>query len=230
MNKLILTILSVIVVGGLVIINYFPNGDGVSEEKYKVAKEDILSPHILIDSIEKSELSEGEILGLLQMREEEKLAHDVYTTLYDKWGLRIFSNIAKSEQTHTDTIAYLLDRYEIEDPVKSNKIGIFTDTNVTELYDSLVEQGLKSVEDALFVGATIEDLDIMDLNKLSLRTDNEDILIAYENLTRGSRNHLRAFAKQLAKYGKEYVAQYLTQSEIDEILSDSQERGAGLKY
>lgn len=30
--------------------------------------------------------------GLLYMREEEKLARDVYIALYEKWGLRTFLN------------------------------------------------------------------------------------------------------------------------------------------
>lgn len=42
-------------------------------------------------------LNAAEIEGLLFMREEEKLAHDVYLALYAKWGLPIFQNIAQSE-------------------------------------------------------------------------------------------------------------------------------------
>ena len=57
-----------------------------------------------------------ESASLLYMREEEKLAHDVYVTLYDQWGLRIFSNISQSEQAHTDAVKTLLDRYELGGP------------------------------------------------------------------------------------------------------------------
>ncbi len=35
--------------------------------------------------------------GLIYLIEEEKLEKDAYTTLYDKWNNRIFSNIVKSE-------------------------------------------------------------------------------------------------------------------------------------
>ena len=38
--------------------------------------------------------------GLSYMREEEKLARDVYLALYEKWGIRTFLNIAKAEQQH----------------------------------------------------------------------------------------------------------------------------------
>ncbi|MDP2030099.1 MAG: DUF2202 domain-containing protein [Thiobacillus sp.] len=48
---------------------------------------------------------------LLFMREEEKLARDVYLTLYETWGLAVFSNIASSEQSHMDALLKLLRTY-----------------------------------------------------------------------------------------------------------------------
>jgi hypothetical protein len=48
--------------------------------------------------------------ALITMREEEKLAHDVYVTLYAEWGLPIFQNISQSEQTHTEAVKALIDR------------------------------------------------------------------------------------------------------------------------
>ncbi|MCB0067131.1 MAG: DUF2202 domain-containing protein [Caldilineaceae bacterium] len=58
-------------------------------------------------------LSEEESAALLFMREEEKLAHDVYVTLGDLWGLPVFDNIASSETKHTEEIRDLL---AAEDP------------------------------------------------------------------------------------------------------------------
>jgi hypothetical protein len=43
-------------------------------------------------------LSPEEAAGLAYMREEEKLAHDVYLALYEQWGSTIFRSIASSEQ------------------------------------------------------------------------------------------------------------------------------------
>jgi hypothetical protein len=75
------------------------------------------------------------------------------------------------------------------------------------------------------VGATIEDLDIYDLRALKKDTSNSDIMTVYNNLEKGSRNHLRAFSRQISRNGGSYEAQYLTQEEIDDILSGSQEKG-----
>ena len=71
------------------------------------------------------ELTDYEIEALLFMREEEKLARDVYLAMYEVWGTPIFSNIAGSEQAHMDAVAYLLEAYGLEDPVAGNPNGIF---------------------------------------------------------------------------------------------------------
>ncbi len=174
-------------------------------------------------------LSTAETEGLLLMREEEKLARDVYQTLYEKWGINIFSNIAQSEQTHTEAVRDLLEKYNLADPVTEDVIGVFTNSDMQELYDTLVAKGLQSETDAFIVGATIEDLDIFDLQNLMAETDNEDILLVYENLTRGSRNHLRSFINQLDRNGATYEAQYITDAEYQDILDNDQEQGGGNK-
>lgn len=60
-------------------------------------------------SIEPSDLSAAEENSLAFMREEEKLARDVYNALYSIYGTNIFSNIGASEQTHTDAVLSLKD-------------------------------------------------------------------------------------------------------------------------
>jgi hypothetical protein len=52
-----------------------------------------------------------------------------------------------------------------------------------------------------------------------------DIKTLYQNLMKGSRNHLRSFARQLHSFGLSYTAQYLSQEEVDAIIFSSMERG-----
>jgi hypothetical protein len=179
----------------------------------------------IIAALPYQELSTEEEDGLMLMREEEKLARDVYQLLYEKWELAIFNDIALSEQSHMTAIKSLLDKYGLTDPVSGLGVGEFASTEMQDLYDSLVEVGMTSVLSALHVGATIEDLDIYDLYHLLEGTDNSDIKTVYENLVKGSRNHLRAFAYQLSINGETYEAQYLSQDEIDDILTSEWERG-----
>jgi len=172
------------------------------------------------------ELSAEEIEGILYMREEEKLARDVYLTLYEQWGLPIFQNIANSEQTHMDAIGTLIDRYSLNDPVAGNDVGAFTDPVLQSLYDDLVAMGNQSLAEALRVGAAIEEIDILDLEKYVAQTDVKNIQRVYESLTRGSRNHLRSFVTALEQQaGETYEPQYLDQSAYDDIVSAPMESG-----
>ncbi len=171
-----------------------------------------------------ADLTDEEIAGLLWMREEEKLAHDVYVTLYDLWGLQIFSNISEAETRHTTAVQQLLDRYDLDDPAAGNPVGTFTDPAIQALYDELVARGSVSIVDALTVGATIEDLDIVDLQERA--TGTPDIAMVYANLERGSRNHLRAFVRTLERYDASYSPSHLSQAAFDAIVSTPTERGS----
>jgi len=182
----------------------------------------------LVASLPYEELSEVEKTDLLKMVEEEKLARDVYLALYDKWSIPAFANISRGEQRHMDAVASLLDKYGLANPVAGLEAGTFATPEVQDLYQQLVDNGSSSEENALRVGATIEDLDIKDLKECLEDTDNQDITAVYENLMRGSENHLRAFTSLLKVYGyAPYEAQYLSQDEIDEILASQPTRGRG---
>ncbi|MBK7499828.1 MAG: DUF2202 domain-containing protein [Ignavibacteriales bacterium] len=149
-----------------------------------------------IDTV-KYDLSSQEKDGLIYMRLEEKLARDVYLTLGKTYKQKMFVNIPESEQRHMDAVKALLDKYEIADPVTDNEIGAFTNADFKKLFDDLVAKGQTSFKDAMLVGKEIEEMDIKDLIERIEQTDNPDIKAVYENLKRGSENHLRAFTKHL---------------------------------
>jgi len=155
------------------------------------------------EPIDSAPLSEDEVAGLMFMREEEKVARDSYLTLGGAWGLTIFDNIASSEQSHMDALKKLFDKYELPDPVIPG-VGEFTDPELQELYDALVFWGEKSLMDSLYVGAVIEETDMMDIQHAIDETDHEDIISTYNTLMCGSRNHLRAFARQIEANGGLY--------------------------
>jgi hypothetical protein len=169
-------------------------------------------------------LTPDEQKGLIRMREEEKLAHDVYVALDARWHLQVLSNISSAEQTHTDAVKALLDRHAIADPAAGTAPGVFTDPALQALYGTLVAQGGASSIAALTVGAVIEDLDIADLRDRA--TTTADVALVYANLERGSRNHLRAFTRQLTSSGATYTPTHITQAVYDAIVAGAIERGA----
>jgi len=162
-------------------------------------------------------LTSPEEEGLLFMAEEEKLAGDVYSSLNEIWSLRVFDNIGRAERTHQAAVETLLVRYSLAVP--ANPPGEFSNETLQSLYNDLVSRGGLSVEEALRVGASIEELDILDLEERMAQTDKEDIQLVYSNLKRGSENHLRAFVNNLERRGIEYRPEYLSMQEYDGIIS-----------
>lgn len=179
----------------------------------------------LLSGIESRDLDRNEQEGILLMREEEKLARDIYTYLYEKWNLPVFRNIAASEQTHMESMGLLIERYNLDDPVTTDVAGKFTNPDMQKLYDQLTAEGSRSLIDALKVGAMVEDLDIADLDRLIQGSDNDDLRIVYQNLVKGSRNHLRSFTRQLDRNGAVYEAEYIDKALYSKILQSRNEAG-----
>ena len=187
-------------------------------------------------------LDDGETSHLIFMRQEEKLARDVYLTLGDMYpGEVTFANIPTSEQKHTDSMLNMLDKFNVPDPVTDDAVGVYTGPvygpYFTATYTTLVAQGNTSVLNALYVGALIEELDMHDIIAcpvIIVETDNDigegecgmeytdvrALVQSYGNLLEGSKNHLRAFVRSIESIIGEgnYVAQYLSQEDVDEIL------------
>jgi len=174
-----------------------------------------------------STLTDAEIQDILFMREEEKLARDVYMTLADVWGTPIFTNIASAESMHMTSIETLITRYGLDDPVDENPVGVFVNPTLQTMYDDLVATGSRSLIEALEVGALIEEVDIKDLIDSIAETEASDVLRVWEQLLSGSQNHLKAFTSQLAAQDIVYVPTVLDAATYDQMLSEAgQSNGA----
>ena len=160
---------------------------------------------------------------LLFLREEEKLARDVYLFSFDVYGDGIFNNIASSEQQHMDQVLTLLNTYGLKDPVSSER-GVFKDPMLQDLYTDLTAGSEISLLNALTAGATIEDLDINDISIFESQTIKTDLLKLYDQLKCGSKNHLRSYTDRLDVLGCEYVPQYISFEEYNSIVSSDRER------
>ncbi len=143
-------------------------------------------------------LNDEQKATLTFMVEEEKMAHDVYTTLGEKYSVRTFSNIANSEQRHMDSVRALLKTYGLADPTTDRAIGSFASQEVQQMYNDLTAEGSASLQAAYGVGKKIEVRDIDDLKKAIAAVPDSDVKTVYSNLLRGSENHLRAFESRLA--------------------------------
>lgn len=178
-------------------------------------------PCIFNDSIS---LSDADLVALLKMKEEEKLARDVYATFNAKWGKQPFKHISKAEDTHLKAVVSLLKLYNLPDTIIA-EAGKFSDVKIQAFYDEMVLKGDSSLINALSISALIEEMDIADIKSILSSTTNTNLLIVLENLLSGSRNHLRAFDKQLNYLGIKYTPVYLTVEEYNKIVTTDNEQG-----
>lgn len=170
-------------------------------------------------------LSDEEFAGLVYMREEEKLARDVYLTLNARWELRIFDNIIKRVKRSTWLrCSGLLDTYNIEDPVGINPVGVF----ISPYFRSCMTISLLAMTSCRNLWRSagyVEEVDLLDLATRMKATTNQDILRVYANLEKGSRNHLRAFVKQSTMMGVDYQAQVLEPAVLQAVIDSPMEKG-----
>lgn len=157
-------------------------------------------------------LSAAQAADLQFMREEEKLARDVYGALATKWASQVFANIRQSEQQHTDRLAALLAARGLADPGAALGPGQFADASLAALYAQLVAQGKSSRVEALKVGAAIEEIDIRDLDQRIASMPDAEVRLAYESLRDASWRHLASFVRNLEREGVRYTPQTLEPS------------------
>ena len=148
------------------------------------------------------------------------------------------------QQEHMCAVADMLEKYGIANPSTNDNVGVFTGESYgwyfTEKYNALIERGSVSELEAQYVGAFIEELDMLDINQCpkvivetdngiddssecgKVYSDNPDIQRLYDNLLDGSKSHLRAYVMNIEKQIGEgsYTAQVLSQDEVNAILKE----------
>lgn len=155
--------------------------------------------------------------------EEKKLSHDLYVAFESKWDAQIFENIARTEQDHFNYLLKLTQELGIEVPatILSNEKGIYYNPNLQEEYNTMLASGSKSLIDALTIGAKMEEMDIVDLHKVMDVTNETKVFLAYDRLYNTTRNHLRAFVRNLNAQGIDYSPVMLARDEYDKIIGET---------
>lgn len=139
-------------------------------------------------------LGDAERAAVLRLREEEKLARDLYLVLGESSGDPRFARIARSEQRHMDLVGALLERYGFDDPASPTP-GVFQDSELQALYDRLERDGTASRAAAIAQGVIVEETDIADLDAYAGEVRRADVAQTFAMLREGSVRHLAAFQR-----------------------------------
>jgi hypothetical protein len=168
-------------------------------------------------AIKAATLSAHEKEGLSFIWEEEKMARDLYTSLYESDNLTIFIDLARSEQSHMDQARAIIDKYALTIPGKDEQ-GVYQNQTLQNVHDELLAKGLSSDQDALNAAATFEEISIIDLEKELNATHAEDVKVMFQGLLAGSQKHLRSYVTELKDRGIEYDPRYLGKDEFEKIV------------
>jgi hypothetical protein len=164
--------------------------------------------------------------ALAYMGNEERLAYDVYSSLYathlaNGEEIKQLTNIAtKSEATHLQTVQILVQKYitDVSDftnvtlanlesrsaNVADMPSGEYSIAAIQDLYDVLIAKGIQSKQDALEDGCIVEVVDINDLLtdiQLAQESNADDVVAAFEFLRDGSYRHYYMFDEGLKNMG-----------------------------
>lgn len=136
------------------------------------------------------------------MREEERLAHELYTLLAEQYPeAGVFANIARSEARHMAAVGRQLDRYDLADLGADLAPGDYAFDALDELYDTWSEDGLVSLDLAIQVGIDLETADIADLERILGLDSSDPAERTLSALLAGSESHLAAFTSAMENDG-----------------------------
>ena len=167
--------------------------------------------------------------ALAFMGNEERLAYDVYTSLFELWpSQNILDKIPNNaEIKHAQAIKELVKKYSLDasnfvnddgtpfldgntsisqsDDI-NDVTGVYDIQSIQDLYNTLMDKGAISERDALEVGCMIEVTDINDLNiriEQIEEVDAPDVLTVFNYLRDGSFSHYWSFNGALQTIGIE---------------------------
>lgn len=135
-----------------------------------------------------------DVATLQKMHEEERMAHDLYTTLGATWtASRKLPNIAASELQHMSMVAGALDSRGAAPVGGDLPAGTYAYPDLQALYDGWLLRGRTSMDEAHRVGAELERQDIADLEAAKAATSDPELKDLYARLIEASHRHLAAF-------------------------------------
>lgn len=234
--KTLSTIMGVLFMGAVSIScqkGELPNNETLPEESVQVLTVNSdgvtsFNTPVLTPTFENTaELTAEEIEFLFAVREDEKVARDLYAHFYSKYQLKPFEMIGKAESNHISAVEKLLTFYSISFPALS-EAGIFANAERQLNYTTLAASGNTSLE-AFTTAAKLEETGIYDYMTVLQDITNPNIKLVIEHLMKASSNHLKAFLRNIDALGGSYTPSILSQEQFDNIIKSNFDNGRRLK-
>ncbi len=173
-------------------------------------------------------LTEEEKSSVQSMMEYEKMVRDVYAIMYEKWQTQAFENLGKKASAAMAAIKLLLDRYNLENPVKdATKVGDFKNVTLQKMLNAMVSKGDKSLKDALEACAEAEEMNMAKIENALKTCDSADLKLVYETLLNETIQMLKSIVYTLSIEGVTYKPKYLPIGNFDKLMGIEQSGTSG---
>lgn len=204
------------------------NGNNELLAILKVAQEDGMSsfvtPNICPILDVTNPLTADEIEFLFAMREDEKVAIDLYTAFATQYPTATqFSRIAAAEATHIAVAETVLGYYEVTYPALG-AAGVFADAERQAQYQELLAKAT-TLQAAFEAMATLEEENIAAYKAVEANITNANLKLIVSNMIKASSNHLKAAVRQLTALGVTYTPAYLDQATFYNIINSAFTQG-----
>ncbi len=166
------------------------------------------------------QITETEAGDLQLLREEEKLARDLFRDWSDRSEL--FGAVAHSKQLHFEIVGALLQRHQVTDRTLGGE-GLYVFPQLQTLHQELLARGGSTELEALAAGAELHERDLVGLEEAAGRSQLEDVRASLAEIQRGARNHLRGCVEELALQGVDYAPRLLSPEAFAAIINSPRE-------
>lgn len=164
-------------------------------------------------------LSADEIEFQFALREDEKMARDLYTVFAAKYSTAPqIDRIAAAENSHIACVEAVLDYYEISYPAMTAAAGLFEDAKRQAIYNELADKSGTLLE-VYATMAAVEEESVSAYKSVQSEITNENIALVITNMIKASSNHLKAAVCQIIAGGGTYTPLYLSAEEFGTIVN-----------
>jgi hypothetical protein len=149
--------------------------------------------------------------------EEERMSHDLYVAAFERWGVGAFDRISQAETRHEAAFVQLAASVNVALPPAVR--GVYATAELQSMYQQLLALVNESAPAALRAGALVEETDIVELRRMIAVVQDDRTREVLAHLEAASGRHLRAFARNLERYGESYQPQVLSAADFAAVIA-----------
>lgn len=170
-------------------------------------------------SSDKYKLTTAEVSAVVDLVDKEKYLRDIYIKLFEYWSEPILEKSAAIKHENLLQLINLFTSYGYLDPIQGLIVGDFNSGALDTAFATAVVTGTETAYKGLRLLGKLEETNIQTLTPYINNTDKPKVKTLLTQIREDSFVALQKVAARITVItGSPYVAQVLTQAQVDKIL------------